>query len=265
MTDRNFDDLAARFERNLYQSPRGRVRLQLVSDALLEECNMIHQQPMLRVLDVGCGMGQMTQLLASHGHQVFACDVSAVLLERAMQRISHEHPEYMDRIQFQCLSLQSLPEEWKESFDLVIFHAVLEWLAMPQVGLQSLKRWLKPEGELSLLFYNRNSLIFKNLLRGNFQKIATESFSGDPGSLTPINPLEPCEVEQWLADMQMDIVNRRGIRTFYEYMDQTLNPGKAVTISLDEIIRWEKIYGLREPYRSLGRYQLWHCKNRGLR
>ncbi|NQV68603.1 MAG: methyltransferase domain-containing protein, partial [Pseudohongiella sp.] len=83
MADRNFDILAQRFENILYDKPRGQLRLQLVSEALLEDCAAIQQDKALRVLDVGCGLGQMAQLLASHGHQITACDVSSVMLQRA--------------------------------------------------------------------------------------------------------------------------------------------------------------------------------------
>jgi len=260
MTDRNFDELAVRFERNLYNNPRGQLRLQLVSEALLEDCRAIQQTQPLRVLDAGCGLGQMAQLLASHGHHVMACDVSEKLLERAQQRIALDRPDCLGRIQFQCLPLQSLPEEWIGTFDLVIFHAVLEWLESPQQGLQSLLRWLKPGGELSLLYYNRNSLVFKNLLRGNFRKVEADDFRGDPGSLTPMNALRPEDVERWLGDMPLEILSRRGIRTFYEYMDHTLYPAKRPPVSLEDVIRLEKIYGVQEPFRSLARYQLWHCR-----
>jgi len=262
MTDRNFDDLADRFERNLYGNPRGQIRLQLVTDALLEDSHAIIHGPKLRILDAGCGIGQMTRLLAFHGHQVVAADVSSVLLARARERIAQENGQWLDNIQFVQSSIQDLGQHIDGSFDLVIFHAVLEWLENPREGLQSLLPWLKPGGELSLMFYNRHSLVFKNLLRGNFEKIDKENFRGEPGSLTPLHPLHPDDVACWLVDMNLEILSRRGIRTFYEYMDQTMHPGKTSIVALEEIIRMEKIFGVQEPYRSLGRYQLWHCRNR---
>lgn len=263
MTDQNFDDLADRFERNLYGNPRGQIRLQLVTDALVEDCVAITRSPGLRVLDAGCGIGQMTRLLASRGHEIVAADVSSLLLARARERIGEENHQWLDHIHFIQSPVQQLDQHIEGTFDLVIFHAVLEWLDKPREGLQSLLRWLKPGGELSLMFYNRHSLVFKNLLRGNFEKIDKEDFGGEPGSLTPLHPLHPADVAHWLDDMKLDIVSRRGIRTFYEYMDQTMRPGKTPDVAVEEIIRMEKIFGVQEPYQSLGRYQLWHCqKNR---
>lgn len=263
MTDRNFDDLADRFERNLYGNPRGQIRLQLVTDALLEDSHAITHGSRLRILDAGCGIGQMTRLLASHGHQVVAADVSSVLLARARERIEQENSSWLKNIHFLQSSIQDLDQHIDGSFDLVIFHAVLEWLEHPREGLQSMLPWLKPGGELSLMFYNQHSLVFKNLLRGNFEKIDKENFSGEPGSLTPLHPLYPDDVARWLADANLEILSRRGIRTFFEYMEQTMNPANKKTVSLDDIIRLEKVFGVQEPYRSLGRYQLWHCRSQG--
>lgn len=262
MTDRNFDDLAERFERNLYGNPRGQIRLQLVTDGLLEDCRAIRHGPKLRVLDAGCGIGQMTQLLASYGHEVTAADLSSVLLARAQERIQQENSWWLDNIHFIHSGIQDLDQHLKGGFDLVIFHAVMEWLEKPKEGLHSLSRWLNPGGELSLMFYNRHSLVFKNLLRGNVEKINQENLSGEPGSLTPSNPLHPDEVTCWLADMNLELISRRGIRTFYEYMNQTMQSTSKKMVPQEEIIRLEKIYGVQEPYRSLGRYQLWHCRRK---
>ncbi len=54
-------------------------------------------------------------------------------------------------------------------FDLVLCHAVLEWLAQPQQALHKLFGLIRPGGHLSLMFYNRDALIFRNLIRGNWR------------------------------------------------------------------------------------------------
>ncbi len=261
MADRNFDELAERFERNLYGNPRGQLRLQLVSEALEKDCAELGSNKTLRVLDAGCGLGQMSLLLARQGHQVTACDLSADLLARAQQRIAQENAAALNNIRFHCCSLQTLDQHAEGTFDLIIFHAVLEWLEQPREGLQQLLRWLRPGGELSLLFYNRHSLIYKNLLRGKFRRIDEQDFRGDPGGLTPINPLLPDEVAHWLAELRIEIVTRRGIRTFYDFMDQTMHPQKPQVAAPEDILRMERKFSTQEPYRGMARYQLWHCRN----
>lgn len=261
MSDRNFDDLADRFERKLYGNLRGQLRLQLVTSALLQDCAGLQRQPPLRVLDAGCGLGQMSQLLATHGHHVIACDVSSKLIQRAQARIAEENQECLSRIEFHCGSLQTLKEHTTGQFDLIVFHAVLEWLENPRAGLEHLLPWLKPGGELSLLFYNRHSIVFKNLLRGDFRRMDTQDYKGDSGSLTPINPLNPEEVRQWLDAMQLQVITKRGIRTFYDYMEQSLDTRKPQNATNADILRMETQLSTEEPYRSLARYQLWHCRH----
>lgn len=260
MTDRNFDALADRFESKLYGNWRGQLRLQLVNEALLEDATCLQQKKPLRILDAGCGLGQMSLLLAERGHHVTACDVSSVLIERAQARIRETNSALLSRIDFHCCSLQSIGEHVSEPFDLIIFHAVLEWLDNPQAGLQSLLPLLKTEGELSLLFYNRHSIVLKNLLRGDFRRIDEQDFGGDPGGLTPINPLPPEEVSAWLKHLSLVVKTERGIRTFYDYMEQSMDRNKPRRAGFEEILRMERKFSTQEPYRSLARYLLWHCR-----
>lgn len=264
MTDRNFDELADRFESKLYGNWRGQIRLQLVTEALLQDAACLQkpgQDQALRVLDAGCGLGQMSLLLAERGHEVTACDVSSVLLERARARIAETNSECLAHINFHCCPLQAIGQHVTGQFDLIIFHAVLEWLEDPRAGLESLRPLLKPGGEMSLLFYNRHSIVFKNLLRGDFRRIDEQDFKGDSGSLTPINPLQPESVAGWLDAMSLTVTTERGIRTFYDYMEQSMNPNKPPKASLNDIVRMEKIFSTQEPYRSLARYLLWHCRS----
>ena len=47
----------------------------------------------------------------------------------------------------------------------MLCHAVLEWLAEPHAILPVLHQLCAPGGWLSLAFYNRDALIYRNLLR----------------------------------------------------------------------------------------------------
>lgn len=261
MSDRNFDDLAGRFANNIYDNPKGQLRLQLVREELLASCPQLSGGKPLRVLDAGCGLGQMTAMVAALGHQVVSCDLSQAMLTEARQTVAAINPDLLAQVQFIQTSVQSLAAYLSaEPFDIVIFHAVLEWMEEPRQGLQSLLPWLAPGGTLSIMFYNLHSLVFKNLLRGNFRKIDDKDFRGDPGGLTPISPLDPAEIELWLAEAGLSLLSKRGIRSFYDYMDHAMQHKKLAT-PLDEIIRMEKHYGAQEPYRSLSRYLLLHYKN----
>jgi S-adenosylmethionine-dependent methyltransferase len=271
MRDKNFDELDQRFARNIYNAPKGEIRLRLVQEELLKQCPALLSGNALRILDAGCGLGHMASWLSGLGHQMVCCDLSSIMLERTRDRMTQENPAAMKGAGFFHAPVQELHCHVSGKFDLVIFHAVLEWMDDPQNGLRFVLPWVKPEGMLSLMFYNRHALIFKNLLRGHFRKIEQQSFRGEDGGLTPLNPLLPTDVEQWLLDAGCTVLAKQGIRTFYDYMDvnrqrkDKTGAGNDSTIdrnapSLEEIIQMEKKYGNIEPYRSLGRYQLWHCR-----
>ena len=262
MGDQNFDSLTERFDRRLYGKPKGQLRLQLVSEALLEDCPAISTDTnkKLRVLDLGCGLGQVTELLASHGHSVIACDISERMLEQARARILSDTPACLANIQFEHCSLQTLAEKVDGQFDLIIFHAVLEWLDEPRAGLAALLPWLREDGELSLLFYNLHALLFRNLLRGDFRRMELEKVEGEAGSLTPKNPLKPEDVEQWLAELGLTITSKRGIRTFFDFMEQANTPQRLQKISLQDVVAMERRLGKQEPYLGLARYQMRHCR-----
>jgi S-adenosylmethionine-dependent methyltransferase len=262
MTDQNFDSLAERFTRRLYGKPKGQLRLQLVRNGLLQDSKAVSSPSQLRVLDIGCGLGQMSELLSSQGHLVHACDTSLVMLESAKQRIRDENPACLDNIQFVHSPLQQLAMHVDGQFDLIIFHAVLEWLEEPQQGLIELKAWLKPEGELSLLFYNLHGLLFRNLLRGDFRHMEALQVQGEAGGLTPKNPLKPEEVSEWLSELGFDVTSRRGIRCFYDFMVQGNTEQRLKKISFDDVLAMETRFSQQDPYRGLARYQLWHCKNK---
>lgn len=74
---------------------------------------------------------------------------------------------------------QELLGQLTEPYDLVLCHAVLEWLAEPHAILPVLHQLCAPGGWLSLAFYNRDALIYRNLLKGHFRKLRKQRFAGE--------------------------------------------------------------------------------------
>jgi len=251
-SDRNFDDLIDRFSQNIYGNVRGQVRLEVLWTHLLEQLPQIQSgiesgKP-LRVLDAGAGMGQISTRLIELGHEVFLNDLSENMITRARAEVSQLNCRIP--AQFHHGPVQSLSVDEIGQFDLVMFHAVLEWLAEPQDTLLHLLKFVKPGGHLSLMFYNRDALIFRNLVRGNWRKVESGVLRGDEGGLTPYHPLGPEEVEAWLTDQRMTIVARAGVRVIYDYMERALRESRPI----EEIVRLEWQYAQKEPYLHMGRY-----------
>ena len=246
--DRNFDDLARRFTDNIYGSPKGRIRLAILQEDLDSLLSRFPANTSLRILDAGSGLGYMALYLAQRGHEVVLCDHSAEMLQRAKQLFAEQAPAA--KVTFIESSVQALQQHVRGQFDVVLFHAVLEWVSEPQQTLQGLLRFLRPGGYFSLLFYNRNSLVMRNLLRGNFRKLAADQFAGDPKSLTPTNPLIPEDVLGWLAASGLTVLARTGVRIIYDYLSREIREQR----SFEDILEMERRYCRQEPFIALGRY-----------
>jgi SAM-dependent methyltransferase len=80
-----------------------------------------------------------------------------------------------DRITLVPATLQELADVPPGTFDVIICHAVLEWLADPRQGLMALVPLLAADGQLSLLFYNRHAAF---LLRSEIG-VALQELEGD--------------------------------------------------------------------------------------
>ncbi|QDP95856.1 class I SAM-dependent methyltransferase [Microlunatus elymi] len=67
-----------------------------------------------RAIVIGCGYGNDAELIAARGFETTAFDVSATAVELARQRYPDSEVDYRQA------DLLSLPEEWRQQFDLVI-------------------------------------------------------------------------------------------------------------------------------------------------
>lgn len=250
--DRIFDGLAKRFSQRIYDNPKGKIRLHIVQDDLQ---NTIDLSKPLKVLDMGGGLGQMSIWLAQQGHQVTLCEPASDMLEAASEAITDL--KLTDKIQLSDKTLQQLSSEQTEQYDLIIFHAVLEWLADPKQAIESLLTLLKPDAILSMMFYNHHSAVMRSLMVADFKRIRNNYIAamGDKG-FTPISPLEPDQVMQWLQEFNMDVLSWTGVRAFHDYM----HPEARKKAQLDEVLEMERKYSRIEPWRSMARYQHVICK-----
>ena len=240
-----FDELSDRIRKNVYSGVKGRLRLSLVGDDLDQA--LTSGKP-LRILDAGGGLGQMTVRLVEEGHELSFCEPSGQMMQQA-QAVFEEHG-IRDRVQLYACPVQDLDIRKTGQFDLILFHAVLEWLAEPKATLQKLLEFLLPDGSISVMFFNVHSIIIKNLLRGNFKKVLSREYGGQGDALTPIHPLDPDEVIGWFKDWDYQISTHTGIRSFYDYLPRDL----AAKRSFEDIYELEREFSRKDPYRGMARY-----------
>jgi S-adenosylmethionine-dependent methyltransferase len=243
-SDRNFDSIAAKFQQNIYNTTKGRLR-QLVLQRDLLELAML-QQPGGRVLDVGGGQGQLALWLAGLGHQVTLTDLSGEMLAIAQQAANEQQLD----LQIRQLSLQQLAEQ-KFSAPVVLCHAVLEWLAEPAEAIRQLWQLVEPGGVLSLMFYNVDAKRFSNIVYGNFNYVLRDLAYKKKVSLSPQNPLDPRDVSSWCQQAGFIQLSKTGVRCFHDY----LRDRSEQETEFDKLLEVELRYNRTEPYASLGRYQ----------
>lgn len=250
LQDRNFDPISDHFAKKVYGGLKGRIRLAVLNKDINQSLDALSQKlgRPLRILDVGAGLAQIS-LSLSQSHQVTINDISTNMLNLAKQHAAEQGIDTTD-VRFIACPYQALPEQLgDEQFDVILCHAVLEWLGEPQQIMAFFDRYLSDGGVLSLCFYNPASLIYRNLVMGNFYQLDAPK-TADQKSLTPNHPVAPEVVENWLTERQYQIVIRSGIRVFSDYA-----PLKRGGLNNpDDIVAMELKYARQMPFRLMGRY-----------
>ena len=254
-TDRSFDAIADHFEKKVYGGLKGDIRLAVLRRDIFEYSARMSKslgRP-LRILDVGAGLAQIAIELAAQGHTLVINDISANMLEKAKASAA-QIDENLDITWFVC-PYQELPEKLgkgkHEKFDLIMCHALLEWLAEPAAVMDFFDQQLTDKGALSLCFYNPASFDYRNLIMGNFNLLDNTEYKADnKKSLTPNHPVAKEEVERWLAAHHYQTVRTSGLRVFHDYAPLK----RGGHNDPDAVIRMELRYSQLEPYKWLGRY-----------
>jgi SAM-dependent methyltransferase len=106
--------------------------------------------PGTRVLDVGCGIGRWSRLLAARGADVTGVDLSPTMIAQAQQRAAAAGVS--DRCRFQVQDLSKLDVGGR--FDLVLGVTVLQHILEPdalRAALMAMTAHLGPGGRMILL------------------------------------------------------------------------------------------------------------------
>lgn len=257
-TDRNFDGIADHFEKKVYGGLKGEIRLAVLRRDIFEYSAKLSEKlgRPLRILDVGAGLAQISIELATQGHSLVINDISATMLEKA--KVSAAQIDKALDITWYVCPYQDLEDKLNKNkgshvakFDLILSHALLEWLAEPAMVMDFFDRQLAAHGAISLCFYNPASFDYRNLIMGNFNLLDNTDYKADnKKSLTPNHPVAKEEVEAWLAEHHYQTVLTSGLRVFHDYAPLKRGGHNHP----DAVIRMELRYSQLEPYKWLGRY-----------
>ncbi len=249
MNSTRFNQLSSHFQNKIYSSFKGKLRLAIL-ERDFDLFNLTNQAS--QTLDIGAGQGQFSHFLASQQHQLTLLESSENMLDLAKERFA------ADSLQATFIhdELQNIPSLLDQKYDLVLAHAVIEWLENPSDIIPILKHVTHNDSTISLLFYNVNGLIYHNLIRGNYRYIEKNNFRGEQGGLTPISPVNPAELEKTLNEQGFTIIHKSGIRTYYDYMTKE-NKQK---ISEEDHIAMELNCSIKPDFIPNARYLHWLIK-----
>ncbi|XP_076837407.1 ubiquinone biosynthesis O-methyltransferase, mitochondrial isoform X3 [Brachyhypopomus gauderio] len=113
----------------------------------------------LRILDVGCGGGLLTEPLGRLGAAVVGVDPVEDSVRIAELHASHD-PELQKCVKYRACTLEDLAHEEEEGFDAVLASEVLEHLADLDTFIHCCHHVLKPGGSLFITTINRTQLSY---------------------------------------------------------------------------------------------------------
>lgn len=133
---------------------------------------MLSPKPGERILDVGCGTGQLTSEIAKSGAEVVGVDQSVEMIAAAREN----YPE----LQFETADIATI--QYSEEFDAVFSNAALHWVRNQEAALTAIARALKPGGRLVFEMGGRGNIA--QIWRAAVQALSTMGVS-DPEKLSP--------------------------------------------------------------------------------
>lgn len=238
-TDQYFDGIADKFASNIYGTTKGRLRHLLLLETLKP---VLSTGNPLRVIDLGGGTGIMSKAVADFNHQVTLLDASADVLALAKEYLAGT-----GNVSIRKGTIQS--ETSFEDYDLLICHAVLEWLADPMAAISEMYSKMRSGSTLSLSFFNRDALLFGNAVYGNFDYIARGMKVKKKVRLNPDNPQVPADVIRHAETTGFKVKSVTGIRCFHDYLKQP-----PTDEQFEELVALEKQYMSQQPFCWLGKY-----------
>src|SRR6185436_7080741 len=127
-------------------------------EALIE---LLDPKPYEKILDLGCGTGELTEKIKEKGSLIIGIDSSAEMVTKAKEK----YP----LISFETMDATSM--NFENEFDAVFSNAVLHWIKESEKVVTNIYRSLKEGGRLVAEFGGRNNVKnIVNALESSFEK-----------------------------------------------------------------------------------------------
>jgi S-adenosylmethionine-dependent methyltransferase len=255
------------FDRNVerwlqYQdSVKGRLRHDLIRHHL-EQHNGTNKGKM-RVLDAGCGLGDIAALLFDKADKLLLLDFSVTMIEETKKRLAANNSAFEKKAAFVHGDVdESVSRLSQDSFDLILCHNILEYVEAPRKTLGGLARILAPGGLLSIVVANCFSESLKiALTKFDFEAarlaINVKDSTADLFDDAPRHTFSLDELGEVIGDSELEVVARYGIRIFADYLPEAVTQAPGNYRLLLEL---EKEAAPQVPYLNVARYLQVICR-----
>jgi SAM-dependent methyltransferase len=164
--------------------------------------------PRGRVLDLGCGRGELAYFLAKMGYEVTAVDYSEAAIALAQSVFEAASPEIKQRVTFCCASVVTATFA-ANHYDLAIASDLIEHLAPDEVEqlYANVQQWLKPTGRFVLH-------TFPNLWHYRYDYPRRRRQAAKLGAWLPLDPRTPYERLMHINEQSPRVLKRQLRRAF---------------------------------------------------
>lgn len=206
-----------------------------------------------RALDLGGGTGFMSVRMARMEFQVVLLDSSEEMLGIAQKEA--EAAGVAPRIAFRHADAGQLPELFEaESFDIVVAHNLLEYVADPNAIVHGVSHVMRKDALVSVLVRNRAGEVLKAAIKSGDWRLARANLATETvvDSLfgRPVRVFDPPEVLAMLAPVGLGVVAKNGVRVFSDYLDSGDLAGEAY----GQLLELEFILGAQPQFAAIARY-----------
>jgi 2-polyprenyl-3-methyl-5-hydroxy-6-metoxy-1,4-benzoquinol methylase len=176
-----------------------------------------------RVLDLGCGRGELTYYFAKQGFEVTAVDYSTYSIELAKKCFAAEY-ELQKNVRFYCESVCTVPLQGR--YDLVLASDVIEHLSTDELAhlYKRVSEYLKPDG----LFIIHT---FPNLWYYQYEYPRKKRIATSVGESLPEQPRTSYEMLMHINEQSPRVLNKQLAKYFPEnlvWFGEPSHPGGSL-------------------------------------
>lgn len=200
------------------------VRLAYIREKVCEHFQREFRQPQalsgLKVLDIGCGGGLLSEPMSRMGAEVVGADAGATNIE-----IARLHAEQSGlEIDYRCTTAEEMADNG-EKFDIVLNMEVVEHVADVDLFMKACAQMVKPGGLMFVATINRTTKA-----RALAIFMAEEVLRWLPRGTHQFEKLvKPSELEEPLTQSGMQVIDRLGV--FYNPLTDSWNRSRDMDVN----------------------------------